>query len=177
MLALKPQDIVLALKLCEYPVRPPMARLAAELGMSVSEIHAGIKRAGQAGLVYGSGIHQKPNVSALEEFLLHGVKYAFPAQLGGPTRGIPTAHAAPPLNERIAPGQDPLPVWPVADGHQRGVAFEPLYKSVPIAVRNDRFLYQCLALVDAIRAGRARERRLAETELSALLRGCGAQRQ
>lgn len=177
MPALKPQDVVIVLKLCEYAARPPMARLAAELGMSVSEIHAGIKRAEESGLVHSSGSHQKPNIGALEEFLLHGVKYAFPARRGAPTRGIPTAHGAPPLNARIAPGQEPLPVWPVADGPQRGISFDPLYKSVPSAVRNDPFLYQCLALIDAIRAGRARERRLAETELSALLRGCGAERQ
>jgi hypothetical protein len=44
--------------------------------------------------------------------------------------------------------------------------FSPLYKSVPEAIRNDPGLYELLALLDAIRDGRARERKLAEKELT-----------
>jgi hypothetical protein len=38
---------------------------------------------------------------------------------------------------------------------------EPLYPSAVDAARRDPVLYECLALVDAIRVGRARERALA----------------
>lgn len=50
------------------------------------------------------------------------------------------------------------------------VGFEPLCKSVPKAPRRDPVLYEPLALVDALRDGRARERRIAEREVSTWLR-------
>jgi len=80
------------------------------------------------------------------------------------TRGMPTAHAAPPLSEEIM-GDDLPPVWPDPEGTVRGETLEPLYRTVPMAARNDPQLYELLALVDAIRIGRARERNLAEKHL------------
>jgi hypothetical protein len=85
------------------------------------------------------------------------------------TRGVPTSYAAPPLARQIAGGADLPPVWPYAEGKQRGVGLEPLYKTVPAAALRDPVLYELLALIDALRDGRARERRLAEQELSARL--------
>ena len=64
------------------------ASLAADLFMSPSEVHAGIKRASVAQLFDES--RKKPVKKNLEEFLVHGVKYAYPAQHGALTRGIPT---------------------------------------------------------------------------------------
>ena len=49
------------------------------------------------------------------------------------------------------------------------MGLEPLYKTVPIAARRDPRLYEILALLDALRDGRARERRLAEEHLVSLL--------
>ena len=49
--------------------------------------------------------------------------------------------------------------------NQRGVTVEPLYKTAPAAALRDPFLYELLALIDALREGRARERKLAEKEL------------
>ena len=43
----------------------------------------------------------------------------------------------------------------------RGVTFEPLHKSAPAAARKDPALYELLALIDAVRDGRVRERKLA----------------
>ena len=106
----------------------------------------------------------------VEEFLIHGVKYAFPAQRGEVTRGIPTAHAAPPLSAQIAAGADLPPVWPAAEGEVRGTSFEPLHKMVPVAALKDPTLYALLALIDALRDGRVRERRIAERELVGRLR-------
>jgi len=42
------------------------------------------------------------------------------------------------------------------NGDTRGIALEPLYKTAPIAALRDPVLYEFLALVDAIRDGRAR---------------------
>jgi hypothetical protein len=109
----------------------------------------------------------RPNHSNLKEFLIHGVKYAFPAERGAPTRGIPTAEAVSPLKQHF-PQDFPLPpVWPYAEGPVRGIAFSPLYKNVPQASLRDSKLYELLALVDAIREGRAREREIAIRELTA----------
>jgi hypothetical protein len=115
-----------------------------------------------------------PIYAALEEFLIYGVRYAFPTQEKAMTRGMPTAWAAPPLVGELAAAADaPRPVWPDANGEARGAAVEPLYKSVPQAARRDAALYELLALVDAIRIGRARERKLAESMLRSRLQAAG----
>ncbi len=147
-----------------------MSVIGADLNMSPSEVHAAIKRLQQARLLHGPEMEDKPNLSALEEFLLHGVKYAFPAEHGQVTRGLPTSFAAPPLNEEIVSGGELPPVWPWREGETRGVALEPLYKTAPAAALRDPVLYRLLALVDAIRAGRARERKTAEKYLIDMLR-------
>jgi hypothetical protein len=85
------------------------------------------------------------------------------------TRGLPTAYGAPPLEQEIA-GDDLPPVWPDARGTVRGESLEPLHPSVPRASRKDAQLYELLALVDAVRIGRARERKLAEQHLIKRLR-------
>jgi DNA-binding Lrp family transcriptional regulator len=168
---LKPQDIMVALKLCTYEQkRPPISVVAAELNMSPSEVHAAIKRLQKARLLHGAEMGERPNLSALEEFLLHGVKYAFPAEHGQVTRGVPTSFAAPPLKDDIASSDELPPVWPWRDGETRGIALEPLYRTAPAAALRDPILYELLALVDAIRDGRARERKAAEKELLNRLR-------
>jgi hypothetical protein len=169
-MGLKPQDILVALKLLRYGShRPSFAEMARDLVMSPSEVHAAVKRAQAAGLLHGPELANRPIVSALEEFLIHGAKYAFPAVRGTPTRGIPTSYAAEPLNRLIVPGDEPIPVWPHPKGESRGIALAPLCRSLPEAALRDPILYQVLALIDAIRDGRARERKLAEEELKKLL--------
>jgi len=164
---LKPQDVVVLLKLAvlgkdEWTYQ----RLAVELSMSQSEAHAGVRRAVAAGLMTDVTIASgRPIRAALLEFLIHGVKYAYPPERGTLTRGVPTGYAAPPLNEVIVASGEPPPVWPDAEGSIRGYAFAPLYPSVPAAAKQDPKLYELLALVDAIRDGRARERELAAKEL------------
>jgi hypothetical protein len=106
------------------------------------------------------------NRSSLLEFLVHGIRYAFPAEIGPPTRGIPTSYAAPPLSKTIADAGDLPPVWPFPDGKVRGYSFVPLHKNVPKAALADERLYELLALVDALRNGQARERKLASQELT-----------
>jgi hypothetical protein len=169
-MTLKPQDIVVVLKLFGYgKSRPSFAKIAADLAMSPSEVHGAVKRAQASHLLHGPEMSFLPNLQAVEEFLVHGVKYAFPAVHGGPTRGIPTSYAALPLSRLIAHGDEPIPVWPDPKGKSRGIALSPLYKSAPTAAMKDGMLYQQLALLDAIRDGRARERKLAEQELKKIL--------
>jgi hypothetical protein len=47
-----------------------------------------------------------------------------------------------------------------------GLTISPLYPTVPAAARHDPMLYELLALVDALRVGRAREQTLAREMLA-----------
>jgi DNA-binding Lrp family transcriptional regulator len=162
---LKPQDVVVLLKLISYGGRrPSMAAMAMELSISPSEVHGALKRLIDSRLVSAASQGHRPLLPAVEEFLVHGLKYAFPAKRGVVTRGVVTSHAADPLRRYFAPISLP-PVWPHPEGTQQGVSLEPLYRSVPAAALRDPALHEMLALVDALRDGRARERKLAEKEL------------
>jgi len=164
---LHPQDVVVALKLTLHPGLT-IQKLADSLGLSLSAIHRSVARAKDAGLLRSG---RRPIRHSVREFVLHGLRYAFPAVRGSMTPGMPTAHAALPLSKQIHAGVDPIPVWPDSSGEARGEALEPLYPSVPTAARADAELYQLLALIDALRSGRARERNLAEEHLTRLLDG------
>ncbi len=169
---LRPQDVLVALKLAVLPedARPTYASLAASLGMSASEVHAAVKRAKAARLVFDWEDKIKGNKLALLEFAIHGIKYAFPAERGGMSLGIPTAYAAPPLSSEIVPDKDPPPVWPSANGSIRGISLQPLAKHAPEASQRDPKLYKLLTLIDAMRMGTARERELAAKHLTDSLR-------
>lgn len=157
---MKPQDLLVVLKLLASGWPGSYAALAREVGLSVSEAHAAMRRAQKAGLVELS--ENRPNKSAIAEFLLHGVRYVFPVSLGPSSRGMPTSHAAPPLDKEFTAVTDgDIPVWPDPDGEHRGYEFAPLCRSVPLAAHHDAKLYEWLALADALRGGRARERELA----------------
>lgn len=161
---LKPQDIVLLLKLVANPDKSfRIMDLANELGISTAEISDGFYRLEKAMLV--SPNDRKPLRENALEFLLHGLKYVFPVKLEAVSRGIPTAHSAEPLSKKIKSSVDDQYIWPYAEGEVRGHSIEPLYHSVPEACLKDENLYELLALCDGVRIGRARERVLAEKEL------------
>jgi hypothetical protein len=163
---LRPLDIVVLLKLSlGKGERPTYLKMANQLHLYPSEVYASIKRLRVSHFVQGAELKDRLNRSALLEFLQHGIRYVFPADKGALTPGIPTAHAAPPLSKMIAAGADPPPVWPFANGTMRGYAFTPLHKNVPMAALDDPKLYELLALVDALRDGRTREREIAAREL------------
>jgi hypothetical protein len=210
---LKPQDFLVALKLVAWgEQRWTYARLAQELGISVSEAHACIKRGLQAGLLLPNralpsqpdvagdstalstqesmGIYRvtrkrvrraaavdgdavadnavRPHSHNLAEFALHGAKYAFPAVRLPLVVGVPTSHSAPAFAGIFAPGSADF-VWPHPNGSVRGVGVEPLHPSVPFAAMQDAKLYEMLALFDALRVGKARERGMALERLQVLI--------
>ena len=164
---LKPQDIVFLLKLVSLGKKPwSFNKIAVDLNMSPSEIHAVSKRVLAARLAIKDENIIFPNIRNLQEFLFHGIQYVFVPDKGGLNRGLPTAYAAEPMVSYFVDNNEPPPVWPDPEGEIRGESFSPLYKSVPLAVKKDPELYQLLALVDAIRGGRAREREFAKKELA-----------
>lgn len=159
----KPQDIIVALKLAMRGVELSYADLGKELGMSASEVHAAVRRLKDARLLDPDT--KRVRLEAFRNFLVHGVPYAFPVSPKQLTRGMPTAWAAPAMADKINSSDQMPPVWPDPDGLVQGSAIKPLYASVPGAARRDPELYDLLALVDALRIGRARERALAEKEI------------
>lgn len=168
---LLPQDVVVLAKLFSYGSgRPSLAQMAVELSLSPSQVHSAIKRLLVSRLVSDESRRNIPVRDSALEFLVHGLKYAFPAKRGEATRGIPTSYAAPPLSKFVVAGSELPPVWPYADGTVRGVSLEPLHRCVPAAASRDPKLYELLALADAIRDGRVRERQLAEREIVTRLR-------
>jgi hypothetical protein len=156
------QDIALLLKLAIHKEpRVPSKALAESLFISPSEVSKSLKRSVDSGLLYITDGEKRVNRSALMDFLSHGLKYAFPPARGSLVRGIPTAVSAEPLKSRFLEGGDPPAVWPYAEGKVRGMSLSPLYKGAPRAALRDPRFYAVLALCDAIRSGRTRERNLA----------------
>ncbi len=110
----------------------------------------------------------RPHTHNLAEFALHGAKYAFPGVRKPTTVGVPTSHSAPAFAGVFAPGSADF-VWPHPNGTVRGVGVEPLHPCVPFAAMQDAKLYEMLALFDALRVGKARERGMALERLQALI--------
>jgi len=77
---LKPQDVVVLLKLVVTWEGWTYPSLAESLGMSASEVHAAVARAKQSGLY--DEHRRMPNNKALAEFIVHGLRYVFPAERG-----------------------------------------------------------------------------------------------
>lgn len=164
---LKPQDILFLLKIVANKDNDwSFNKLAVDLGMSPSEVHAASKRSVKAKLAVKQNNRIVPNIRNLQEFLLYGLQYVFVPERGELNRGMPTSYAAAPLVSQFAAINEPPPVWPAPEGKVRGESFSPLYKSAPVAAKNDPLLYELLVLVDAIRGGRAREREMAKKELA-----------
>jgi len=151
-LSLKPQDLVILLKLVSAPEEPfTYSSIGKALFISASEVHASLARARIARLFTSD--HDGDFAvarEALRELLLHGAQFVFPAVVGTLTRGIPTAHASPAMRDFLVPSDEPPPVWPYAKGTVRGIALQPLYPTVPRAAEIDSRLYETLALFDAL---------------------------
>lgn len=154
--ALKPQDIAVALRLAEKP-EAQYADLGSDLGMSVSTAHKAVERLQSAGLLRPGS--RAVNKHFLIEFLEHGVRYAFPAQLHARAQGIPTAYSSPALADEFL--SDDKVVWPTIKGSMRGHSISPLYPNATELVQKCPSVYEMLTLVDALRIGRARERGIA----------------
>jgi hypothetical protein len=152
--ALNAIDVPVALTLIDTP-NATFQQVSEILGVSTSTAYQSVERLRQAGLVrWGK---REVVRSALLEFLEHGVRYAFPASLEAPTRGVPTAHAGPALAPLIA-ADEPI-VWPSKQGSAFGPAVAPLLKQAPELPHRSPRVYWLLTLVDALRVGRLRERK------------------
>jgi hypothetical protein len=175
---LKPQDLVVTLKLAVTPSQVSYAHLAHALGLNASEAHTSVQRSLASQLLVDTHDDElaknsrlgniKVHRNNLLEFVVYGAKYVFPATVSGTTVGLPTSHSAPVFSNRAAPGSDDF-VWPYANGTHKGQGVVPLHPCVPSACLADGALYAALALLDALRLGRAHERDMAIKALGALI--------
>ncbi len=166
-LHLKPQDLVVALRIATWRDRSwTQAELARSIHLSPAEVHQSLRRL-EACHLYRR-LPRKVDREALVEFLAGGLRHVFPAMLSGTGVGLPTAHSAAPLADKLLAEEEDTLVWPVASAPHalRGRILAPLHASVPRAAAEDPALYEVFALVDALRIGRARERALARAALA-----------
>ncbi|WP_245731554.1 hypothetical protein [Kriegella aquimaris] len=152
---MKPQDIVVLAKLISLndPAYTQID-LALSLEMSQSEISSSLSRSTYSGLLINNG--KEINRKLFFDFIKYGLAVSFPQHPGPIVRGTVTAHSAPPLDLEFI--SDEKYVWPYAKGQSRGQSIAPLYPTVPQAVILDTDLHELLALFDAVRVGRAREK-------------------
>lgn len=165
---IKGQDILVLLKLANEPGEWTVRALGDAVGLDPASVHRALGRLEETRLI--DPAHRRVNRSNMREFLLHGLKYAFPPRQGGMSRGVPTAWATPPLSELLAGVDEPPPVWPDPKGKARGVTLQPLHENALAVARKDRQIAEQLALLDAIRLGDGRVRSIAAEELGKRLR-------
>ncbi len=155
-------DIAMLLKLAANRNEPlQQIELAEQLNIAQSEVSRSTSRLDYAQL-YSKNTKSINRLNTFE-FLIYGVKHAFPVQPGAIVRGIPTAHSAPPLAELISSSESY--VWAYARGTMKGQHIEPFYKTLPKASLSDLRFYELLTLVDTFRVGRIRETNIAKEKL------------
>lgn len=159
---MRPQDIAILLWIASLKNEQwTMKDVSNKVRVSASEVSESLNRSSYAGLL--SADKKTVMKSSLLEFIEHGLKYVFPVQPGSITRGMLTAHSAPPLNRLIE--SDFNFVWPAYFGKHRGQAIAPLYPAAPLACYKNEPFHELLALVDAVRVGKSREAGLALQEI------------
>lgn len=154
--SLRPFDIAVALRLVLVP-GDRYEPLAGALATSTSAVHRSVARLQHAGICAPGTRTVRDD--ALHEFLVHGVRYAFPPVHGPERIGLPTAGAHPELAGVLA-GSEPVRtlVWPMEGGTVRGEALVPLFNGVTKVASRDARLHQLLACVDVLRVGTTAQR-------------------
>jgi hypothetical protein len=143
--------------------------LAERLRVPHSFVQRALERAKGAELY--SADRREVHLPHCEEFALHALRFVAPARLGVLTPGVLAAWAAEPMAGAIrSSGDEPPPVWPYAHGRVRGQAIEPLHSAAPEAAENWPELGEVLTLLDSLRAGDIRVRKVAGDLLSKMLR-------
>lgn len=166
----KPADIYVLAGLLANEGDWTYRQLASELHVPHPVVQRALARAGEADL-YSDG-HREVHLPHFEEFALHALRFVAPASLGPIVPGVPAAWASPPMAELIrSSGEEPPPVWPAARGRiVRGQALEPLHPAAVKAAPRHEELSELLSLLDSLRAGDVRVRRVAGEQLKKRLR-------
>jgi len=136
--------------------------LAEKLDMDVASVHRSVGRL-KAVRLLDEDRHVKR--SNLEEFLVHALQFVLPAELGPIGRGVPTAWGAEPLRSMLAESSEPLPVWSDPNGASRGPVIQPISERALMFAKLHPEIAEWLALLDALRVGRARDKKVAADEI------------
>ena len=161
---MKGVDFLVLLGLLRHPAGNWTIRsLADELRLPSASVQRSLDRLASVGVF--DARNRRVHVGACEDLFLYGLRFVVPTRVGGETRGLPTAWAAPPLVGRLAASDDLPPVWPDPYGDVRGLEVQPLHPGVVPLAKEDAEMYGLLALIDGLRVGDARVRSLAESEV------------
>lgn len=155
-ITLRPSDVVVACQLTCTP-QAPFAHLAQSTRLSAGECHNAVRRLRFARIVLPD--ERRVAGEVFRGFLADGVPFAFPAMLGAETIGIPTAHAAPAFAS-VVTSTDRF-VWADPSGSVRGRSVVPLFPGAPALAATNEALYDLLTIIDAVRIGTTRIRRVA----------------
>jgi hypothetical protein len=163
---LRPFDVAVVLRLLLEP-EDRYEPLAEALATSTSAVHRGVARLQGAGLLQpASRTVVRP---ALRDFLLFGVRYAFPAVRGAEVSGVATAWSIGAIATLFtvddAADLPAAAVWPDAAGQTRGDLLVPLFPGAVRAAARDARLHLLLAAVDALRAGPSTVQRVVTASL------------
>lgn len=156
-----PRDIVVLLWLARQSDVWTVRSLGVPIGVGTGPMHRSLGHLSDAGLLDGE--RRSVNFAVTREFVQHAVRFIAADVPGAEVRGIPTAWGDPVFDGLIAAG-GAAPVWPFPEGKVRGPALTPLAGNAPQLRQTQPELATDLAIVDAIRIGDTRLRRVA-TEL------------
>jgi hypothetical protein len=163
---MRPQDIVILLQIVIWGDREwQFQDLGRALHISGAEVSESLHRSVQAGLIDFN--RKRVNRLNFFEFLQYGLSYVFPQSPGAMMKGTATGHSHPAMQQKIISEQ--VYVWPDIHGDQYGQAIEPLYPNQVKAVKENPELYEALAMLDVLRTGRQREKKIAFNHLCKLL--------
>jgi hypothetical protein len=163
--ALSSSDLLVLLKLAASDDASASVRdLAGDLGISKSAVALSLKHLDDLELTKGEPPNRCVNKLAARDLLENAARWIAPAKVGDWELGLPTAHSEPHLAARFRGDADPV-VLPLPHGPLRGRAIPPLHPQAPAAAARDPRLHRLLAIVDALRIGRARDREIAASEL------------
>lgn len=169
-ISMRPQDIVVLLKIAISQPGWLAKDLAADLFLSPAEVSYSLQRSAQSQLLNPS--KKQVMRKTLLDFIQYGLPHSFPAVRGPIAVGIPTAHSSPAIAGQLMINDSAEKiVWPYPDGEARGESISPLYPNVVKAALKDSELYELLALVDVMRVGRVREKEMALSLLINKIRG------
>jgi hypothetical protein len=159
---MRPQDIPILIKVLSMKDQPWLVKdLAFQLFISQSEVSESLHRSMYAGLIDNS--KKRVQSQNFLEFMMYGLRYAFPQQPGSIVRGMPTAHSHPTLQNKFI--ADTKFVWADPESNAIGLSIEPFYPKQVHAARIDESLYYKLCLIDMLRVGKQREVNFAKEEL------------
>ncbi len=167
---IQPADIyILAGVIANESEKWTLRELAGKLFVDHTLVHRALRRA-EASDLYSSSkkmVH-RPN---FEELLVHGGRFLAPARPGALVPGVPAAWAAEPMRSLIhEASSDPPLVWPSPESRIRGQSLRPLHPACVEAVATFPSLGELMSVIDSLRAGDLRVRRVAAKELHDILR-------